>query len=152
MSGNLNTQQNMRRCQVWLDASLFCFCHCLNVDWTLLDTKIQQIAFQFDQRINPLIKIYTNYSQKPDFETLPWHSNKTLMIKQKIKLVRCDPNRKQEKHPWGCHVIFIDRGLNPLFHHPVLLLILNSIKIRLCPTKKKRQCHTNSLIFDLWEF
>jgi hypothetical protein len=45
---------------------------------------------------------------------------KTL-IKIEIKLVRWDPNKK----PPGGNIFLINRGLNPLFHHPVLLLILN---------------------------
>ena len=46
--------------------------------------------------------------------------------------------------------IFINRGLNPLFHDPILLLILNyHIKNPIVPNHKKRKRHTNPICF-IW--
>ena len=67
------------------------------------------------------IKIYIWYCQKLDFEASPNIPLNTLIIIIKIKLVRWDTNKKISR--WQS--IFINRGLNPLFHHPVLLLIFN---------------------------
>ena len=48
---------------------------------------------------------------------------KTLIIEINNKTCEMGPQKKQT--PGGNHwqFIFINRGLNPLFHHPVLLLI-----------------------------
>ena len=62
-------------------------------------------------------QIYIKYCQKLDFETFPEYSNEKL----NNKLGRWDPKKKQLQ----VSIYFVNRGLNPLLHHLVLLLILN---------------------------
>ena len=69
-----------------------------------------------------LIKIYfaKNLTSKLSPNILMKTLNKKKIQQLKIKLVRWEPNEKPSRR----QSIFIKRGLNPLFHHPVLLLIL----------------------------
>ena len=74
--------------------------------------------------IKSLIKIYIKYCQKLDFEAFPEYSNEKLNNKHKhIKLGIWDPKKKQKQ--LQVSIYFVNRGLNPLFHHLILLLILN---------------------------
>ena len=67
----------------------------------------------------------------------------TLMLKT-MKLVRWDPNKKTS----GWQFIFISTGLNPLFHHPVPLLILNYHNEESNSAEPKEwKCHTNPIVF-----
>ena len=62
--------------------------------------------------------------------------------------MRWDPKKNLQVARWQS--IFLNRRLNPLFHHPVLLLILNyHIKNPIVPNQKKTEVPHQSYFFHL---
>ena len=83
--------------------------------------KTNKLDFKFDYiHLNPISKSIKNIAKKWISNFSPDIPMKTLYNRYlKKKLVRWGPNPK----PPGGNLCLL--GLNPLFHHPVLLLILN---------------------------
>ena len=100
--------------------------------------------------IKHLIKIYIKFAKNWISKLSPHIPMKSLIVRieNKAKLVRWDPKKTSR---WQS--MFINRGLNPSFHHPVLLLILNCHnKASNCAQPKKTEVPHQSYFFYLGSF
>ena len=96
--------------------------------------------------LNSLLKSIQNIAKNWMSKLSP-NENLNNKNNNQIQLVRWVPNKKTSR--WQS--IFINKGLNPLFHHPVLLLILNYHNSESnCAQPKTNGSATPILFFFIW--